>query len=90
MYIKWIIFQLVNNFLFPFRSPGGTPLKPKASSQATADPASMIARALQKKFANQNFHSPENDKENDNHDFSSADENSPHVPVSCLFDFRKY
>ena len=49
----------------------------------------MIARALQKKFANQNFHSPEVDKENDNHDFSSADENSPHVPVSCLFDFRK-
>ncbi|XP_022317858.2 mitochondrial fission regulator 2-like [Crassostrea virginica] len=62
------------------RSPGGTPLKPKASSQSTADPASMIARALQKKFANQHFHSPEVDKENDNHDFSSADENSPHVP----------
>lgn len=44
----------------------------------------MIALALQKKFANQNFHSPEVDKENENHDFSSADENSPHVPVSGL------
>lgn len=44
----------------------------------------MIALALQKKFANQNFHSPEVDKENENHDFSSADENSPHVPVRAL------
>ncbi|XP_061182148.1 mitochondrial fission regulator 1-like [Saccostrea echinata] len=62
------------------RSPGGTPLKPKIASQPTADPASMIALALQKKFANQHFHSPEIDRENENHDFSSADENSPHVP----------
>lgn len=64
------------------RSPGGTPLKSKVQSHPTADPASMIALALQKKFANQNFHSPEVDKENENHDFSSADENSPHVPKS--------
>lgn len=46
----------------------------------------MIALALQKKFANQNFHSPEVDKENENHDFSSADENSPHVPVRIFID----
>lgn len=46
----------------------------------------MIALALQKKFANQNFHSPEVDKENENHDFSSADENSPHVPVRSFID----
>ncbi|XP_056019096.1 mitochondrial fission regulator 2-like isoform X2 [Ostrea edulis] len=62
------------------RSPGGTPLRPKVACQSTADPASMIALALQKKFANQHFQSPEVDKENENHDFSSADENSPHVP----------
>lgn len=46
----------------------------------------MIALALQKKFANQNFHSPEVDKENENHDFSSADENSPNVPVRSFID----
>ncbi|XP_060078146.1 mitochondrial fission regulator 2-like [Ylistrum balloti] len=64
------------------RSPGGTPLKVKQPDPeyTRSDPASLIAQALKKKFAQQMMYSPDTDKENDNHDFSSSDiENSPHV-----------
>lgn len=59
------------------RSPGGTPLKPKPRKRdSTSDPASVIAEALKKKFANQFAHSPDVDKENDSQCFSSPDTNS--------------
>lgn len=61
------------------RSPGGTPIKPKSQKrESVSDPASVIAQALKKKFANQFIHSPDIDKENDSHGFSSPDTNSPH------------
>lgn len=61
------------------RTPGGTPIKPKSRKrESVSDPASVIAQALKKKFANQLIHSPDRDKENDSHGFSSPDTNSPH------------
>ncbi|XP_071165456.1 mitochondrial fission regulator 2-like [Mytilus edulis] len=58
------------------RSPGGTPLKPKRR-ESNNDPASVIAQALKKKFANQIINSPDVDKENDSFNFSSPESNSP-------------
>ena len=70
-------------FLSPIycRSPGGTPMKEKPKPSETNDPASMIALALKKKFANRVLYSPlspqnMSDKENEN---SSPD--SPGMPV---------
>ncbi|XP_033736651.1 mitochondrial fission regulator 2-like [Pecten maximus] len=82
------------------RSPGGTPLKVKQPDReySRSDPAALIAQALKKKFAQQMTYSPDTDKENDNHDFSSSDlENSPHIIQgrtkmkrrSILFDDRR-
>ncbi|KAJ8306275.1 hypothetical protein KUTeg_016820 [Tegillarca granosa] len=62
------------------RSPNGTPLKPRLpplSSNDCKDPALLIAEALKKKFAHRQFNSPDVDKENDSHNFTSEDENSP-------------
>ncbi|XP_052074658.1 mitochondrial fission regulator 2-like [Mytilus californianus] len=58
------------------RSPGGTPLKPRRR-ESNNDPASVIAQALKKKFANQIINSPDVDKENDSFNFSSPEPNSP-------------
>lgn len=82
------------------RSPGGTPLKVRQPDReySRSDPAALIAQALKKKFAQQMMYSPDTDKENDNHDFSSSDlENSPHIIPgkgkmkrrSILFDERR-
>ncbi|XP_021346545.1 mitochondrial fission regulator 2-like isoform X2 [Mizuhopecten yessoensis] len=83
------------------RSPGGTPLKVRRPDRECdrSDPAALIAQALKKKFAQQMTYSPDTDKENDNHDFSSSDiENSPHIIPgrtkkikrrSILFDERR-
>ncbi|PVD23188.1 hypothetical protein C0Q70_16451 [Pomacea canaliculata] len=57
------------------RSPGGTPVNKNPKPSAT-DPASIIAEALKRKFRNHVQHSPDVDKENENHDFDSSD-NSP-------------
>ncbi|KAK3090751.1 hypothetical protein FSP39_014328 [Pinctada imbricata] len=63
------------------RSPGGTPVrKPPVAPSNTTDPASLIAVALKKKFAHKKFDSPEMDKENDSHNFSSP-EDSPNLRV---------
>lgn len=60
------------------RSPGGTPIKPNPRRrESNSDPASVIAQALKKKFANQVCHSPDVDRENDSCGFSSPDTDSP-------------
>lgn len=63
-----------------FRSPGGTPVNKNPKPSAT-DPASIIAEALKRKFRNHVQHSPDVDKENENHDFDSSD-NSPKFKVT--------
>ena len=50
------------------RSPGGTPLRDKPKDCEVNDPATLIARALKKKFAAQHIlRSPVAEKENQNH-----------------------
>jgi hypothetical protein len=82
---NYAINKLLQFYIFTFifsifcRSPGGTPIKPKSRKrESVSDPASVIAQALKKKFANQIIHSPDIDKENDSHGFSSPETNSPH------------
>ena len=79
------ISSLINIWLF-HRSPGGTPLRPDKPKSENQDPASLIAMALKKKFANHILHSPrspcspDTDQENE---YASPD--SPIAPVSCFF-----
>ena len=74
--------ELVHVLYLCYRSPGGTPMKEKPKPSEATDPASMIALALKKKFANRVLYSPlsprdHSDKENE---YESPD--SPGMPVT--------
>ncbi|RUS83195.1 hypothetical protein EGW08_009052 [Elysia chlorotica] len=58
------------------RSPGGTPMCRRKLDHTPTDPASIIARALKRKFASHRGLSPESDQENDMSSFLS-DSSSP-------------
>ncbi|XP_068217154.1 mitochondrial fission regulator 2-like isoform X2 [Palaemon carinicauda] len=58
------------------RSPGGTPIRERAQSPVSGDPASIIAAALKKRFAKINVESPEIDLDESN-DFNSSPESTP-------------
>ncbi|KAK3785666.1 hypothetical protein RRG08_035250, partial [Elysia crispata] len=59
------------------RSPGGTPMCRRKVDRTPTDPASIIARALKKKFASHRGLSPESDQENDMSSFLSDASSSP-------------
>lgn len=60
------------------RSPGGTPVRSRPKSPLPGDPASIIAAALKKRFANMNY-TPEKDNHDESNEFSSSPENTPQI-----------